>query len=82
MMSLTHAINLRLEAMWLFIFHTFSFFFFKQVTLFLKFHLILAVLSLCCCPVFSLVVESRGYSLVAERRLLVMVASFVAGHRL
>ena len=38
MMSLTHAINMRLEAMWLFIFHTFFFFslFFSNRYLFLK----------------------------------------------
>ena len=39
--------------------------------------LFLAVLSLCCCTGFSLVVESEGYSLAVVVRLLVAVASLV-----
>ena len=37
-------------------------------------HLFLAVLGLCCCAGFSLVVMTRGYSLVALCRLLIAVA--------
>ena len=44
--------------------------------------LFLAVLDLCCCSNFSLVVASRGYSLVALQGLLLVVASPVAEHRL
>ena len=35
----------------------------------------MAVLGLCCCAGFSLVEASRGYSLVAVLRLLIVVAS-------
>jgi len=42
----------------------------------------LAVLGLCCYAGFSLVVTSRGYSLVALCRLLFAVASLVAEHGL
>ena len=42
----------------------------------------LAVLGLRCCPGFSLVAVSRGYSLVAVRGLLIEVAFPVAEHRL
>ena len=38
---------------------------------------LLAVLDLCCCVSFSLVVVSRGYSPVAMHRLLITVASLV-----
>ena len=41
----------------------------------------MAVLGLCCCIGFSLVVASGGYSLVIDR-LLIAVASLVAKHRL
>ena len=44
--------------------------------------LYLAVLDFCCCAGFSLVVVSRGYSLVAVLGLLIAVVSLVAGHRL
>ena len=44
---------------------------------FLKFLFILALLGLPCCEYFSLVVESRGYSLVVVRGLLVAVASLL-----
>ena len=37
----------------------------------------LAVLVLCCCMGFSLVVESRGYSLLVVSGLLIEVASLV-----
>ena len=40
-------------------------------------NLFLAVLGLCFCSGFSLVVESGGYSFVATHRLLVAVASLV-----
>ena len=39
--------------------------------------LFLAVLGLCCCTGFSLVVESEGYSLAVVVRLLSAVASLV-----
>ena len=46
-------------------------------------YLFLAVPSLCFCAGFSLVVASRGYSLVAMRRLLIAVASLILEvHRL
>ena len=48
------------------------------VTLFKNIYLVLAVLGLCCCEGFSLVVESRGYSLVVVARLLTAVSSFDA----
>ena len=41
----------------------------------------LAVLGLCCCSDFSLVVESGGYSAAAGRRHLIVVASLAAEHR-
>ena len=44
-------------------------------------YLVLALLSLDCCLDFPLVV-SGGYSLVAMHRLLIVVASLVAEHRL
>ena len=43
-----------------------------------KFYLVLAVLGLHCCTVFSLVMASGGYSLVAVGRLLTVVAPLVA----
>ena len=49
--------------------HLFSFFFF-----------FLAMLGLGCCSGFSLLVESRGVSLVAVLRLLIVMASLVAEH--
>ena len=36
----------------------------------------------CCVRAFSLVAESRGYSLAAVHGLLIAVASLVAEHRL
>ena len=45
-------------------------------------YLFMAVLGLHCCVDFSLVVASRGYSLVVVHELLIAVASFVAGHGL
>ena len=45
-------------------------------------YLFLAVLGLHCCSGFSPVVASRGYSLVAVLRLLILVASLVAEHGL
>ena len=44
--------------------------------------LFLAVLGLGCCVDFSLVVVSRGYSLVAVRGLLAAMASLFAKHGL
>ena len=43
------------------------------------FYLFLAVLGLRCCVDFSLVSESKGYSLVAVFRLLLAVASLCRG---
>ena len=45
---------------------------------FFKLILFLAVLGLCCCTGFSLVVASGGYSPVAVPGLLIVVASLVA----
>ena len=47
-----------------------------------EFYLFLAVHGLGCCTVFSLVAASRGCSLVVGCRLLFVVASLVAHHRL
>ena len=44
--------------------------------------LFLSVMGLCCCSDFSLVVTSRGYSVVAVHRLLIALASLVEEHRL
>ena len=46
------------------------------------FFFFLAVLGLCCCAGFSLVAATKGCSLVAVRRLHMMVASLVAEYRL
>ena len=51
-------------------------------TIILCIYLVLAGLGLRCCAGFSLVLESRGYSLPAILRLLVAVASLVAEHGL
>ena len=45
-------------------------------------YLFLAVLGLCCCVGFSLVVVSGGYSLFVVHGLLIVVASLVAEHGL
>ena len=45
-------------------------------------YLFSAVLDLHCCVGFSVIVVSRGYSLAAVHRLLIVVASLVAEHRL
>ena len=45
-------------------------------------YLFLAVLSLHCCASFSLLVASRGYSVVAVYGLFIVVASLVAEHGL
>ena len=45
-------------------------------------YLFLAVVGLCCCMGFSLVLMSCGYSLVAVHGLLMAVASSVAEHGL
>ena len=42
----------------------------------------MSVLDLCCCVGYSLVTVRWGSSLVAVCRLLIVVASFVAEHRL
>ena len=47
-----------------------------------KMYLFLTVLGLCCCLGFSLVVESRDYSVVAVPKLLIAVASLVAEYKL
>ena len=44
-------------------------------------YLLFAVPGLCCCTGFSLVAVSRGYSLVAMHRLLIVVASLVVEHK-
>ena len=43
--------------------------------------LFLAVLDLCCYTGFSLVVDSRGYSLVAVHELIIALASLVVSYR-
>ena len=48
---------------------------------FFKNRLFLAVLGLRFCTGFSLVAVSRGYSLVAMHRLLIVVASLVVEHK-
>ena len=40
------------------------------------------MLHVCCCVGFSLAVASEGWSLVAVRGLLIVVASLVVGHGL
>ena len=49
---------------------------------FFKKKIFLTVLGLCCCPGFSLLVASGGYSLVAVCGPLTAVAASVAKHRL
>ena len=57
--------------------------FLKQFLLLFNYAFIyLAVLGLCCCPSFSLVVESGGYSLDMVCGLLTVVASLVVEHEL
>ena len=53
-----------------------------QIFFLLYFSLFFSVLGLPCCWGFSLVVASRGYSLVVLCRLLMAVASLVGEHRL
>ena len=48
----------------------------------LKKNYVLAVLDLCCCVGFSLVAQSRAYSLGVVCRLLNVVTSVVAEHSL
>ena len=48
----------------------------------MKKNFFLAVLGLCCCVGFSLVVENGDYSLVVVRGLLIVAASLVVEHRL
>ena len=52
-----------------------------NTTFAMQFSLFLAVLGLCCCEDFCLVVVNGGYSLVEVHRLL-PVASLVAEHEL
>ena len=59
----------------------------EDTSLFIKFlkfliYLFLAVLCLCCCEGFSLILESEGYSPVAVCRLFIAVASLVAEYSL
>ena len=54
----------------------------KLQTDFIKIFKKILFLGLCCCAGFSLVVESRGCSLVVMHGLLIVVASLVAEHRL
>ena len=51
-------------------------------TIILCIYLVLAGLGLRCCAGFSLVLESRGYSLVAVLGLLILVASLTAEYGL
>ena len=53
---------------------------FKEIFYFI--YLLLAVLGLCCCTDFSLVVASRGYSLVAVHGFLIVEASLDVEYRL
>ena len=66
--------------------HSFLFSFFNVQSLcFLKIYVFGCVLGLgfcCCASRLPLVSESRGYSLVGERRFPIAVASLVAEHRL
>ena len=55
-----------------------SFFLFFVCLLFFFFFFFFAVPGLLCCPGFSLVVASGGYSPVAVHGLLIVVASLVA----
>ena len=48
----------------------------------LKLYLFLGVLDLPCCFDFSLVMETKGYSLFAMCGLFIAMASFVVEHRL
>ena len=56
-----------------------AFFFFIHIFFFFLFP---AVLGLHCCACFSLVAATKGCSLVAEHRLLIMGAALVVEHRL
>ena len=49
---------------------------------FFSFYLLLAVLDLCCCLGFTLLVVSGGYALVAACGLFIAAASLVAEHGL
>ena len=60
---------------------SFALFFYVLILVFILFIYFLIAPGLRCSVGFSLVVASRGYSLVEVRRLLIAVASFV-GHRL
>ena len=51
------------------------------IFLIFKIYLVMAVLCLHCCEGSSLVVVSRGYSLVVVCRLLITVASLAVEHR-
>ena len=55
----------------------YCYFFFNVFKLF-----ILPVLGLCCCTWRSLVAASQGYSVVGVHRLLIVVVSVIAEHRL
>ena len=48
--------------------------------LFIYLFIVLAVLGLCCCSGFSLVVGSGGYSRVAVLERLIVVASLISEH--
>ena len=64
------------------LFNALIFFFFKNSFNLINFCLFLAVLGLHCCAGFSLVVASRGCSLVLVCRLLIAVAFLFAEHGL
>ena len=79
----THAIDFSSSCIWAYFkfYVTYMFIFImKRVVLFL--YLFLVALVFIAVHKLSLVVVSRGYSLVAVCRLIMIVASFVAKHRL
>ena len=58
--------------------HNFQLRFYNLLRLSSLYFLFLAVLALCCCMGFSVVAVSRGYSLIAMCRLLIVLAFLVA----
>ena len=62
--------------------HTFAYILLTMQDIYFFNNFILAVLGLHCCVGFSLVVESRGYSLVAVCGLLIAMASLIEEHSL
>ena len=62
--------------------HTAFYNWFAEGRSFFKYYLFLVALDLCCCPGFSVVSVSGGYSLGAVLRLLIEVASLIPKHKL